>query len=311
MGNKKELILIHHDMKGITLTHSVNIMLTPEFYTLKKEAIPVKYAYQAKRIAPSLFEGLLDENSRYDYLVWKESKTSNEWTFIAYDTAKIAEFLASKGLAFSQVAKVFFAQQSLGLFESAMAVGEDKVLLAIDAVIVLLPRMLLSQDERPSLQFSKRFTPQKGVSLQSTQTSFVSLSQSIILTMLFMLFAGIFAFEGYTLAHSGGELQEELEALYEEHSSLSSSYTRKGILNKYQSLDKKERQKRDNIKQLSSMIFKGVTLNSLELNDKKWKATFSCQDSKVAKRVKDLSQKYGLNHRNITGINDVIIEGSL
>jgi hypothetical protein len=59
MGNNKDLLLVHSAMERVTLVESVNVMLTPQFYTLKKEALPVKYAYQAKKIAPSLFEGLL------------------------------------------------------------------------------------------------------------------------------------------------------------------------------------------------------------------------------------------------------------
>ncbi|MDQ7086270.1 MAG: hypothetical protein Q9M36_15810 [Sulfurovum sp.] len=53
MGNTKELLLIHQEMRSIRVLPSkgVNIMLTPQFYTLIREDLPVKYAYQAKRIA--------------------------------------------------------------------------------------------------------------------------------------------------------------------------------------------------------------------------------------------------------------------
>ena len=60
MGSNKELLLVHASMEDVSLAHSVNVMLTPQFYTLKKEELPVKYLYQAKRIAPSLFDGLLE-----------------------------------------------------------------------------------------------------------------------------------------------------------------------------------------------------------------------------------------------------------
>ena len=56
-------------MKEHSLSHSVNIMLTPQFYTLKKEKLPVRYLYQAKKIAPSLFDGLVEDIQKYDYLV--------------------------------------------------------------------------------------------------------------------------------------------------------------------------------------------------------------------------------------------------
>lgn len=308
MGRTKELILVHHAMQRVFLTDSVNIMLTPEFYTLKKERISVKYTYQAKRIAHSLFMGLLEEGREYEYMVWKEG---DEWVFIAYDTQKIAEFLETKGFTFSQVAKVFFAQQSLALFEGALAVGENKVLVAIDAVMVLLPRAILRDEERPSLVFSNRFTPKIGASLQSSHSSYLSLPHTIILTIFLILFAIIFVFEGYSLKNRGGEANIELEALYEAHSSLSSSYTRKGILDKYQRLDKKERQKRETIKIFSTIIFKGVTLSSLKINEKKFKALFACKDKATLKRVKALAKKHNMTSRVVAGTNDVIIEGNL
>ena len=57
LENTKELLLAYPSMKQVTLSESVNVMLPPQFYTLKKEALPLRYAYQAKKIAPSLFEG--------------------------------------------------------------------------------------------------------------------------------------------------------------------------------------------------------------------------------------------------------------
>mgnify|MGYP001829238495 CR=1 FL=1 len=74
MRNNKELLLVHPSMKPVSLTEAVNVMLPPQFYTLKKEALPLRYAYQAKKIAPSLFDGLLEAGGHYEYMVWKEDE---------------------------------------------------------------------------------------------------------------------------------------------------------------------------------------------------------------------------------------------
>jgi len=94
LGNSKELLLAYSGMKNQTLSHSVNIMLTPQFYTLKKEKLPLKYLYQAKKIASSLFDGFLDEQKNYEYFVYKQR---DEWIFIAYNPKEINALLASKG----------------------------------------------------------------------------------------------------------------------------------------------------------------------------------------------------------------------
>ena len=115
MGNNKELLLVHTSMKQVTLSHAVNIMLTPQFYTLKKEALPVRYTYQAKRIAPSLFDGLLEEGKHYEYMVWREGE---EWIFLAYDLEMIAAFLETKVLHWKMSLRSFLHNRQLTLLAS-------------------------------------------------------------------------------------------------------------------------------------------------------------------------------------------------
>ena len=122
MGNNKELLLVYTGMKQVTVSDAVNVMLTPQFYTLKKETLPVRYAYQAKRIAPSLFDGLLEAGKHYDYMVWKEKE---EWVFLAYDLEMITSFLESKGFALEHVSKIFFAQQSADLFDKPLVARRE------------------------------------------------------------------------------------------------------------------------------------------------------------------------------------------
>ena len=59
------------------------------------------------------------------------------------------------------------------------------------------------------------------------------------------------------------------------------------------------------------MIFKGVTFTSFSLNDKGFKAQFSCSDDKVAKRLKELAKKEKFHTSKGAGSNDVQIEGTL
>jgi len=82
-------------------------------------------------------------------------------------------------------------------------------------------------------------------------------------------------------------------------------------MNKYKTIDTLEREKREIIKIVSGMIFQGVTLTSLEIDEKMFKVQFSCKDAQVAKRVKDLAKKNKFNTSSVTGSNDLKIEGVL
>lgn len=308
MGKDKKLLLVHTSMENVTLDERVNVLLTPQFYTLKKEALPVKYAYQAKKIAPSLFEGLLEEGGHYSYLVIKEEET---WVFIAYDLERITTFLESKGITADKVSKVFFAQQAVDSFSAPLALNEKEALVVLENTVVLVPRIALGGEEKTSLVFDSSFTPKRGIALQGGSSALLSQKQAFSLAAVFMLFAGMFFFEGSRYGGENESANDELQSLYTSYPALQSSYARQGIVDKYRSINIKERKKRDAIKTFSGMIFKGVTLTALNVNEKGFKAQFSCANAGVAKRVKELAKKAHYNIAKVKGSTDLSIEGTL
>ncbi len=308
MGNNKELLLAHASMQPVILQQSVNVMLTPQFYTLKKEALPVRWAYQAKRIAPSIFEGLLEEGKHYDYMVWKEDE---KWVFLAYDLEKITVFLETKGFALENVSKLFFAQQSIDLFNKPLLLEKNEALVSWEHTAVMIPRAALAADEEPSLVFNNSFTPKSGVVFHGSYGSLFDLKQASTLAVILSLFAMMFFVEGWRYSYNSKAGEVEMQQLLEAYPSLQSQYTRDSIATKYKTLDAIERKKRDVIKTLSKMIFKGVTLTSFELNEKSFKVYFSCSDAKVAKRLNMLAKKEKFNISEVAGGNDLKIEGTL
>jgi hypothetical protein len=308
MGNNKELLLVHSGMQHVTVSEDVNVMLTPQFYTLKKEALPLSYSYQAKKIAASLFEGLLEDGRQYDYMVWKEE---GEWVFLAYDMQRITAFLEEKGFALEHVSKLFFTQQVVDLFDTPLALGAESALVSMDRTVVLVPRSALREEEDISWSIDKRFTPKKGVLLQGAYGSLLSVKHSVILATVFGLFALMFFVEGWRYSQDSKTGESQIEEMLEAYPSLSSKYTRDSIISKYKTLDARERKKREIIKTLSTMIFKGVTLTDFSMDEKMFKVAFTCEDAQVAKRLKALAKKNRFNISAVSGSNDLTIEGSL
>ena len=307
MGSNKELLLIHAGMKRVFLSHSINVMLTPQYYTLKKEELPVKYLYQAKKIAPSLFDGLLEEVGSYEYLVYKEGE---KWVFIAYNPGQIRSLLLSKGINPEQVGKIFFVQQAVEHFKAPVLLGENEALVTLDNTVVVVPQAALDEEVKP-IRFTNNFTPKTGITLQGSYGSLLSMKQAIALASVFLLFAGMFFIEGARYAKGSTATIEELQELQEAYPSLQSKIQRESIADKYRSIDSKERRKREIIKSFSGLIFKGATLTSLLVNDKGVKAEFSCSDEKVAKHLMQLAKKEKFSKVKSIGSNTVQIEGVL
>jgi len=310
ISKNKDLLLVHSSMGRVDLPGSVNIMLTPEFYTLKREELPVKYAYQAKKIAPSLFDGLLEDGGVYEYTVFKED---GHWSFIAYDINRITTFLESKGIRADQIGKIYFAQQSVDKFSKPLLLGEKKILNVLDNTVVVVPRMSvgLESDSIDTLTFDNTFTPANGgVNVKGSSSDLLSQKQALTLASIFILFAGIFIVEGMRYSGGNGE-NNELASLYEEYPSLKSTYTRQGIIDKYRTINKIERKKRDIIKSLSGMIFKGVTLIKVDIGDQNFKAEYMCKTPNAVKHVKNLAKKAHFHTSNTKEKNKLIIEGTI
>lgn len=308
MGNSKDLLLAYPSMQKVALSQAVNVMLSPQFYTLKKEALPVRYAYQAKRIAPSLFEGLVEEGKHYEYMVWKEEEN---WVFLAYDLELITSFLERKGFALENVSRLFFVQQAVDLFDKPLLLGENEALVSLDHVVVVVPRGALAEDKGPSLVFDNSFTPKKGVVFQSAYGSVINVKQASLLAAIFTLFTLMFFIEGWRYSNNAKAGEVQMQELLEAYPSLQSKYTRDSIVTKYKTIDTVERKKREIVKMASGMLFKGVVLTSLELDEKMYKVQFSCKDAQAANRVKALAKKNKLNISDIAGSNDLKIEGAL
>lgn len=309
LGKDRELILVYNSMDRVDMSDSVSIMLTPQFYTLKKEILPVKYEYQAKKIAPAIFDGLLSYGKSYEYLVYKE-KDEAEWTLIAYDIDMISSFLLSKGFVLEKISKIFFAQQVVSMLDNPLYIGESEALVSLEGSVVVVPSLVLSEDEKQYLKFDNSFTPNRGVGIKSASNSLITTKQSIILSSIFVAFAIMLFVEGLEYSNTN-QAKAKMQELFAEYPSLESSYTRDSIIKKYKKLDKSERNKRDIVKKISTMIFNGVSLGSLDIDDKGFKVRLVCKDAKVAKNIVELSSKEGFKTLNIAGSNDVLVEGSL
>jgi len=307
LGNSKELLLAYSGMKKQSLSHAVNIMLTPQFYTLKKESLPLKYLYQAKKIAPSLFDGFLGDSQKYEYFVYREE---DEWVFIAYDMEAISEFLSSKDIKPEKVAKIFFAQQVSDSFTAPVLLGEKEALVSLNDTVVVIPQGVL-QESSETASFTDAFTPGTGVAPQGTHASVLSKKQTIGLAAFFTLFAFMFFVEGWRYSHNSQATQEEMQILLEDNPSLQSQYSRDSIASKYKTIDKNERRKREVIKTLASMIFKGVKVSTFQMNEKNFKVEFTCSDAKVAQRLVQLVKKSEFNSVKIMTGNVVHIEEKL
>jgi hypothetical protein len=291
-------------MAPVTDITSVDIMLTPQFYTMKKEVLPVKYAFQAKRIAASLFDGLIERSENTEYFVYKEG---DAWVFIAYNMREILDFLHQKQIRPAQIRKLFFAQQFLHEITQPMALDEEYALVVLDQVVVLVSGNVLSQKPVSGIGSLKR--PGKGLKPESEHTGWLTQKQALTMMVILVLFSIVWLIEGWRFKEENQKLEEKSMTLYADYPALQNAYTRDNIAQKYRTIDTVERHKREVIRKIATMIFKGVTLEKFNMDTKEFIAHFSVKSKKIGDRLSQLAKKAG--YRVKQEADKVVIEGTL
>ncbi|WP_297442918.1 hypothetical protein [Sulfurimonas sp.] len=138
-----DTVFVDSNSASFKVDKSVNVILSPALYWVKKVSLPVKSMREVRSLLESLFEDTLPEGN-YSYTAYKEGE---EYLIFAYEDKKIIDILSDKGIAQGQINAVYFAQSELSNLKSPKKIDKESVLLVKDAIVVLLPAALIEADE--------------------------------------------------------------------------------------------------------------------------------------------------------------------
>jgi len=277
-------LLIHRDMKPVTLKKSIDIILTPQFYTFLREDLDLNFSYQAKQIAPSIFNDHVDSSVEYQYYVYK---CDDQWCFFAYSIDEIDHFLESVGIEKHRVSKIYFAQQISEELQEPVLLSEKTVLKTIDGVVTVIPKRIMGGELAYQTLAVDKLKIKGGVTMGASLNSFVSLKETIILSSLLFILGSVFMVEGNRIKSSIATQDAELTTLLDENPKYASSMLRKSILEKYQPIDTHERLKRESMKEISKLLSAKSQLKSLNINEKSITANITTANNTIKKQVKE------------------------
>ena len=300
-------MLIHDAMQSIDSSEALDIMLSPQFYTLKREDIPVRFHFQAKKLASSILESLLPEEGNYVHYVFKEEDL---WVFIAYDPEEIGRFLESRGIHAEQVSKLYFAQQVSEKFNTPVLLDENTALSNVQHTATVVPRILLPEETQYQ-NFDTTFKPKTGTSFGVGMHSIIGKKEAWTIGAIFLIFALMFLVEGVRYRQVIVTMQQKVSLLLEDYPALQSQYARENIAKKYQKIDKEERHKREVLRDLSRFVLPGIEVGSLLMGRKSFSIMLKCPDEKSVIRVQSLAKEKQYKASRVGSDNLVKIEGSL
>ncbi len=302
------LLLLHRGLKDVKKANRYDLVLSPQFYIVKKEQVPVKYSFQAKKLAPSILEDMLPTERGYEFAVEKDG---DGWLFYAYLPREIEHFLINEcGIEAHKIGKIYFADQLKPVLKK-LPIGIDRysALALVDGFATIVPRSML--EGKKFAKFTEKLRPKKGIKFKPTsvQTKSESIDKSsVILTVLLVIFGMLFILEGYGYKKA---LQKEQDLMAEAVSNpqLQSKLARDSIKKKYQKIEKEQRGIREALNKLSKLSSGDSVLEKLELKEGTIKAKFGVK-KKAFKKVRDLASSLK-GFKVITQGFNVILEGAV
>lgn len=141
VSNKEtQRIFLTRDTKFTDINKNIDIILSPEFYWVRKFKIPVKSETQARHVLPTLFEDIISDTSVLTYQVIKQEE--NIFLCFAYNNKKIYEAIKKSNIPISHISSIYFAQNECNSFTS-FNVDNLKFMYTSENILVKVPNNLL------------------------------------------------------------------------------------------------------------------------------------------------------------------------
>ena len=300
---------MHNNLKEVKKAKKYDLVLSPQFYIVKREQLPVKYAFQAKKLAPSVLEDLLVSNYGYEFIVQKDG---DGWLFFAYRPKEIENFLKGCcGIEPYKIGKIYFADQlKKALSKIPIGIDERYALSLIDGFATIVPRSML--DSQRYIKFSSKLRPKIGFKFKSSRKvgreSAIN-KNAIIASILMLLLATAYTIEGIDYKKARDSSYSKIDEATANYPQLKSKLTRDSIKSKYSKIEKRQRAIRDTIELFSQLSSKKTLLDNLELTKDAIKATFSV-DKKELNRFKSIVANAKLKIVSQRG-NTITIQGDI
>ena len=304
-ASERRIVFLHRQMPPLQGQTPIDLVLTPQFYTMKRDDLPIRFAFQARKLAPSLLEEAGDpQRLRYEVL-----KEGEGWLYFAYDPEEVASFLRNKGIAPERVSRLYFAQQFAPLLKQPVLLsGGTQALSLVDGTVTILPSSLLQ--ERPGRFAESLPLPDQSFRFpQGKPSSRLGSKQALWLLVGATILGAAWMIEGIRHAKSASELEARLEKALQEHPALQSRLARTNILEKYRSIDRLQRQIRDRIHAVGTLVSKETKLNRLKVDAQGYQASIDAPSSKLP-TLKQMAREADLKLSQKPGAGGLELKGT-
>ena len=285
-----DTVFVDVNSASFELDKSVNVILSPSFYWVRKVSLPVKSLREAKPLVESLFEEMLPEGV-YSYSVYKEG---DEYFIFAYEDKKILDALHEKGISSAKINAVYFAQSELADLDAPKKISPEELITIKDGVVILLPATFAKDAQAldvSSVKVSKH-------ALHLKQFGHIVNEKSLYkIAAIFLVFIALVGTEYFITAHKIQKLQTQRDKLFSQYGLKSTMFQNESLLKGYEKEYKIQSKLRESIAKILALPLKqGDKIKSIEYKNKKLKLVFdgvkSGQEGYITTLMKSYAMKY-------------------
>ena len=295
----RRVILFYEKMAHINEhINEYDILLTPKFYVLRREKLPIKFSFQAKKLAPSILDELTQESEEVEYVVYKDGQ---EWVFIAYNPSLIFEYAKKSGLDPNSARSIYFVEQIRDRLKQPVCVGDDYALAVIEEYVTLIPKSFIGDEGCKKIDSF----PMKDYKAYAcaVNSSTISPIQSYIIASALSMMAVLIFVDGIRYSNTAKHKEDKIADAADGDPVLMSKISRDNILNKYRHIDKKQREIRETLKQIGYLLNNSVELDSFKSDEKGFVAVLKSLNSSAMKvlaiKVKNKGFKYKISGKEM------------
>ncbi|MDR1460728.1 MAG: hypothetical protein LBI78_03710 [Campylobacteraceae bacterium] len=262
--------IIFVDTQHVTTSDSdiFDIVLSPKYYWTKMEELPVKYAFQAKEYAPSVFDGFIPKGD-YSY---KAIKQDGKFLLFAYDAKDILERLESLGIKPSHVRNTYFAQTEFANYPLAIKVDNENSLITHNEKVIKMP-LSLAKEHVSMNEVLQTLKPSKNIIKLGKFNRFYEKQGALkgIIYVLAILIA-IFLGELLYLSHLLSSQENRKDEILKQYSLPSTEIQLNALLKQQEKTNKQQSVIRENMSKifgfslLQNEYFKNIEVNQMQIS---------------------------------------------
>ena len=262
-------VFLDPESNGFNRDDTVNVILSPSLYWVKKISLPVKKIRDVKPLLASLFEDMLPQGT-YSYSAYKNG---DDFYIFAYQDKLILDTLEEKGLSVSQVKNIHFAQSELSFLDEAMKINDKQSIYCKDDIVILVPCCWI--EEKGNLTVDTLTLSNNKITLKKfnhliDEKSIYTLSGILFLFVIFL------SIEIFSNTAKIDEIQKQREKLFLKNNLKATMIQNYSMLKSYNKTHTIQTNFRKYIGIILSLrLKKGQSLSLVNLKDKKMFLEFS------------------------------------